>query len=78
MDSSEDELDDLESMKWSALGGASMETRQESDKEKLESGIKETLEFEEALRDLNMKDKLGNTNVDRNMSSMRQKSTLKK
>ena len=59
MDSSGDELDDLEAMKWSKIGGATMETHDEPDKEKLENGIKETLEFEEALQDLNMKDKLG-------------------
>ena len=78
MDSSEDELDDVESMKWSDLGGATMDTREESDKEKLENGIKETLEFEEALQDLNMKDKLGNVNVNKKTPSMEKKEAEKK
>ena len=78
MDSSEDELDDIESMKWSELGGATMDTREEPDKEKLENGIKETLEFEEALQDLNMKDKLGNVDMNRKISSMEKKKVEKK
>ena len=78
MDSSGDELDDLEAMKWSKIGGATMETHDEPDKEKLENGIKETLEFVEALQDLNMKDKLGGASVGRKSSGAGQKRTQKK
>ena len=59
MDSTDDEEDALEAMRHSDLGGASMNTHEEPENERFENGVRETIEFEEALGHLNLKQKIG-------------------
>ena len=63
MDSSDDEGDTLEAMKKSDLGGASM-NHEEPENERFENGVRQTIEFEEALGHLNLKHKLGDTDAE--------------
>ena len=63
MDSSDDEGDSLEAMKKSDLGGASMNP-EEPENERFANGVRHTIEFEEALGHLNLKNKLGDTDAE--------------
>ena len=59
MDSSDDDEDTIEAMRKSNLGGASMNTREAPENERFENGVKEHLEFEEAITHLNLNNKIG-------------------